>query len=53
MKGQTAINKSEDLRRITTTAAQIHDWDGNVSQGGPFNAVSLAVAVGASCNWRL
>ena len=46
MEGETVIDKSEDLRRIASTAAQIHGWDRNVNQGGPFNAVSLSMVCG-------
>jgi hypothetical protein len=37
MDGETVIAKSPDLRRLTDTAAQIHEWGSNSDTGGPLS----------------
>jgi hypothetical protein len=43
--GEKVIDKSEDLKRIVSSAAQIHEWDAKQSHDGPLNLAVLGQAV--------
>jgi len=52
MEGETVINKSEDLKRIVSSAAQIHDWDSNQGKESELNLNVLGGQCIISVNTR-